>query len=462
MTKIFTILLLVLSLNTLNAQCSANFVYTLNPAGNVTFSNTSVTTGTNVYYAWSFDDNQYSTAVNPSHNYAGNGTYMVKLTVIDSIANSFCTSTYSTPITITSTACIVSANVNTVQLTNNTVNFSDASTGTTPFSTFTLNYGDNSSATFNGGFITSHTYSASGNYFIYLQVANSTTCVSTYSSVLNVITQTCNLIADFNFSVNAGSVSFTNTSTGTSTSTIYYWMFDNNNSSNAQNPGPETYLYNGTYTVILSAMDSITNFCSSTVSKTIAITNAPCYVNSAFTMAKDSAQMPAIVWNAYPSYPQNVVSAIWSWGDNSSTNALYPSHTYSAAGTYSICLTVSVSCGSSTTTCMNSIINRGSESMAMGVVNVINTSTGLKSNLAVAKNEIRIQPNPNNGVFVIKNLNGTFDKLVLYNQLGQETYSKIISDQTELHLDLDLPNGIYFVQLSGANSKQTQKIIVNK
>lgn len=462
MKKIFTFLLLALSLGKLSSQCSANFTYTLNAAGNVTFSNTSVTTGTNVFYAWSFDDNQYSTATSPSHNYAGNGTYMVKLTVIDSIANSSCTNTYSTPVTITSTACLVSAGVNTAQTTNNTVYFNNTSTGTTPFSTFTLSYGDNSNATFNGGFSVAHTYSASGNYFIQLQVSNSATCVSTYSAIISVITQTCNLTANFNFAVTNGTVNFTNTSTGTSTSTVYYWMFDNNNTSNAQNPTPQTYLYNGTYTVVLSAMDSITNFCSSTISKTIAITNAPCYVNSAFTMAKDSTQVPMIVWNAYPSYPQNVVSAVWNWGDNSSTNALYPSHTYSAAGTYSICLTVSVSCGGVSTTCFNTLINRGGEANQIATVHVINLTAGLINQTKSVLNEIKIQPNPNNGVFEINNLNSEYDELLIYNQLGQQVYNKNITDQTKTNMELDLSNGIYYLQLSKGSSIQMKKIIINK
>lgn len=463
MKKIFTLLLMVLALNNLNAQCSANFSYTLNPGGNVTFSNTSVSSGTNPIYAWDFGDNQYSTAVNPTHTYAGNGTYMVKLMINDSVASSFCTNTYSTPITITSTACIVSANVNTVQSTGNLVYFNDASTGTTPFTTFTLNYGDNSSvSTFSATFSTSHTYSAAGNYFVYLQVANSPTCISTYSAIISVITQTCNLAANFNFSVNAGSVSFTNTSTGTSSSTVYYWMFDNSNTSTAQNPTPQTYLYNGTYTVILSAMDSITNFCSSTISKTIAITNAPCFVSSAFNMSKDSTQMPAIVWNAYPSYPLNVVSAVWSWGDNTSTTALYPSHTYSAAGMYSVCLTVSVSCGSTSTTCFSALINRGGEANQIATIHVINLSTGIKTQEKALLSNFVIQPNPNNGMFSIKNLNNDYQSLNIYNQLGQETYSKNVSDLSDVNLELDLPNGIYFMQLSSGSSKQTKKIIINK
>lgn len=461
MKKIFTFLLLAISLGKLSSQCTANFTYTLNAAGNVTFSNTSVVTGTNVSYSWDFGDNTaYSNAISPTNSYAGNGIYLVTLYVYDSIPpNSLCYNAITQTIVITNTVCLVSANISTIQSSNGVVLFSDASTGTIINSTtYTLDLGDNSTPNSFGA----HTYSASGNYTISLIEFNSPGCSSTYSSVINVIVQPCTLTANFSYSPSGGTVTFTNTSVGTTSSTTYFWNFYNTNASFLQTPPPETFNYNGSYLVSLSVYDSVLFYCSSTITKTIIIANAPCYVNSAFTMAKDSTQVPLVVWNAYPSYPQNVVSAVWNWGDNSSTNALYPSHTYSAAGTYSICLTVSVSCGGVSTTCFNTLIYKGGEANQIATVHVINLTAGLINQTKSVLSEIKIQPNPNNGVFEIDNLNSEYDELLLYNQLGQQVYIKNITEQTKTNMELDLSNGIYYLQLSKGSSIQMKKIIINR
>src|ERR1700752_2823905 len=45
------------------------------------------------------------------------------------------------------------------------------------------------------------------------------------------------------------------------------------------------------------------------------------------------------IWDIYPAYSSNVSNARWNWGDGTDTLALYPSHTYSVAGWYNICVT---------------------------------------------------------------------------------------------------------------------------
>lgn len=461
MKKIYVLLMLLgLSFGKTMAQCQANFTYTLNAAGNVTFSNTSVVTSTAPIFWWDFGDNSSSSALSPNHTYSTNGTYIVSLNLADSFPTP-CYDTYTAAIVISNTACAVSANASTVQSANGLVYFTNNSTGVLPSTTYTIGFGDNTSATFTNFIGTSHTYSASGNYFFYMQVANSPSCISIYSTMLNVVVQSCSLNANFAHSVNGGTVSFNNTSVGTSTSTQYYWDFGNFNNSFQQNPAPEVYLYNGTYTVSLTVLDSVQFFCSSTITKTITITNAPCYVNSTFAMAKDSSALPAIVWNAYPNYPLNVTSVTWSWGDNSTSNALYPSHTYSAAGFYNICLTVSVSCGSQSTTCFNASINRSSENNAIATVNVINQTTGLAQLTGDPLSEVVIYPNPNNGQFTLNGIDKRIQRITVLNMLGQSVYTQEVNEQEKLDLNLDLPKGIYFVQMGNASGlSQTKKIVI--
>lgn len=459
MKKLFTFLCLLFMINKISAQCTANFVYTLNPGGNVTFSNTSAATSSNPTYYWNFGDYNSDTLVNASHTYAGNGIYYVTLQLNDSTSAS-CMSSITKTITITSASCLLSAGISTYQSTGGSVFFYDNSSGNLPSTTYTLNFGDNSTT----NYIAAHTYSAAGNYTVTLTAANSPGCMSTFTTVLNVQILTCSVSANFNFSVNGGTVSFVNTTTGASALANYQWNFDNSNISNLQNPPPETYLYNGTYTVTLTVNDSSLFWCSSTITKTIAVTNAPCYANSSFVMSKDSTQVPSIVWNAIPNYPTNVVSAIWDWGDNSSSSGLYPSHTYSATGMYNICLTVSVSCGNTSTTCINSNIykNANGESMAMASVHVINLAAGIKKQVP-AKNVVTVFPNPNNGTFSIKDLNGEFDNAVIIDQLGKVVHiCEDLANTKEIQMDTLLSKGVYFIRLNSNNGIITKKIVITK
>ena len=60
---------------------SASYTFSDNGTGNFTFTNTS--TGTNTAVAWAFGDGGTSTANNPDHIFAGNGAFVVVLTLED-------------------------------------------------------------------------------------------------------------------------------------------------------------------------------------------------------------------------------------------------------------------------------------------------------------------------------------------------------------------------------------------
>ncbi|MBL7918296.1 MAG: PKD domain-containing protein [Bacteroidia bacterium] len=455
------IFLIIFSFNItkIGAQCAANYTYSVGAGGNVTFSNTSTFTGTMVTYTWDFGDmSPISNLVNPSHTYSNNGIYNVTLYIYDSIPNNSCFNIITQTLTINTSSCLLSANVSTFQSSGGTVFFNDMSTGINSNTTYTLDFGDNTSS----NMISSHTYTAAGLYTITLIAENTPSCTSTYTNVINVSVVNCNLNPNFTYSVNGGVVNFLSTSTGTSPTTQYYWYFENGNQSNAQNPPPQTFLYNGNYTVTLQIQDSVLFNCSNYITQTITITNAPCYVNSSFTLSKDSTALPAIVWNAYPSYPINVVSAIWNWGDNSSTAALYPSHTYSAAGVYSICLTVSVSCGQSSTTCMSSNIFKSSESMVMATINVINVAAGIKDNSELDSKTIIIYPNPNKGEFNIRTNGELIESVKIYNSLGKEVYFKNNIYGSEYLINSGLSKGIYFLKVKGESRSYLSKIIISE
>jgi len=460
--KIIAVLFACFLFANAKSQCSANFSFNINSNGNVSFTNLSTPNIAFATYTWSFGDSQWSNQVNPSHTYASNGNYIVTLQRFDTA--SFCSVTYTAAVNINNTTCNVNAGFTFSTNPNGTINFINTSTGTIPSTLYYLQYGDNTTSSFpNNGFVsTNHTYTTTGTYIATLTAFNSSvSCFDSYTASINVTSQPtiCALSANFTYTVNNGTVFFNNLSTGTTSTTTYWWNFGNSTSMYAQNPPSQTYPGNGTYTITLFLNDSLNN-CSSTITNTISITNAPCIATANFSMAKDTTVLPSIVWNAFPTYPANVSSVVWNWGDNTSSTGLYPSHTYSATGFYNICLTVSVSCGSSTTTCINQNIFKSSNNMQMATVNVLSASpTGLAKNNVLA-DAIRIYPNPVKDVLTIESDAADLN-ISIIDIYGKTVYSGTRSS-ADSKLDVqNLNSGIYFVKLSGTNFSKTVKIVKN-
>lgn len=176
----------------------------------------------------------------------------------------------------------------------------------------------------------------------------------------------------------------------------------------------------------------------------------------------------ALTWNAFPFYPSNVTSATWNWGDGSSTTGLYPSHTYSAAGSYSICVTINVSCGSVTATyCYVASIFRTTESNDMILVNVKQAlTTGIKKQTST-DNLMSIYPNPNNGEFVLE-LNGSTNEVKeslvsIYNLMGQQVFEKQVMSNGKQTIDVStLTNGTYLVKVNSNGVILHKKITIQK
>lgn len=160
-----------------NQNCQASFTYSV--SGNVvSFTNTS--TGLNNFgsnYSWSYGDNTFSYGPFPApHTYTANGTYMVCLTLSDSMQN--CTSTYCDTITITGQQNNCSSYFSLIQDSVNTLLWYayPAVTGTAPF-TYLWDFGDGNQSTQASP---SHTYATPGQYTLCLTITDANGCSSTY------------------------------------------------------------------------------------------------------------------------------------------------------------------------------------------------------------------------------------------------------------------------------------------
>ncbi len=451
-----------------NSICNlaANFTYTMGANGLVNFISTSIGTNSFTNYRWTFGNgivlsgnNMTSTA----QTYTANGTYVV--TLKDSTSNPACVSQISQTINIGNVVnpCNLSANFSGAG-TNGVFNFNNTSTGTSAGVTYLWNFGD---ATTSPSVSLSHTYTNAGNYTVTLSANNnySYSCVSTKTTVISV--SICSLASNFTHTVGAnGLVNFSSTSTGTNALTGYSWNFGDGNNGNGANT---SHVYNnGNYIVTLNAVNySVNPSCSDTSSHSIIVNTNTCIANANFSIAPTAT---AQYWNVIPASPANVSSAIWTWGDGSSSNTLYTSHQYSAAGTYSICLTVTVNCGATSYHCSSYYIFRSSEqdNSTMIYVNVIDPYIFMaNSNIEMKSILYTIYPNPSNGDFNL-NMSGLdygLVKVSISNIIGTQVFETEVeasngSLSKELHVNY-LSNGIYFVKINSGKKEHIKKIVIN-
>ncbi|TAL58368.1 MAG: T9SS type A sorting domain-containing protein, partial [Bacteroidetes bacterium] len=78
------------------------------------------------------------------------------------------------------------------------------------------------------------------------------------------------------------------------------------------------------------------------------------------------------------------------------------------------------------------------------------------------QNQFVIYPNPNNGEFQVSDIKYQVSSIEIYNVFGEKVYSEKILNPKSLILNLDLPGGIYFLQMKTWEGNINKKIIIQK
>lgn len=240
-------------------------------------------------------------------------------------------------------------------------------------------------------------------------------------------------VAAFNEAPNSLTVDFTDVSTNSPTS--WAWDFGDGSTSTQQNP-THVYAAVGTYTVCLIAA----NTCDAdTVCMPITVT-ACSNPTASFTETMNTGGVVDFT-NASTSTANATYS--WDFGDGQTSALENPSNTYAANGAYSVCLTVTDSCG--TNTACDSI-----------TVNTI----GIDENSLI--DQLSIFPVPAQDVMTIGNLTSGEDfTLELLNNLGQVV--KVIHTEGLEAIQLDLSgivDGYYHLRISTASVIGTRAVLI--
>lgn len=380
----------------------------------VNFTNASVGGTT---FAWDFGDGNSSAAPGPTHTYAATGTYTVCL-----IASNTCgTDTICQTVTVNCPAPTAGFNFSSTGV---TLQFSDQSTpGITAWN---WDFGDGATSTTQSP---THSYAQPGTYTVCLIASSPCGADTTCTSVLVCALPASNFIAN----ANGQTVNFTNLSSG---ATTYNWTFGDGNSSTQQNP-THTYTGTGIYTICLTASNACDtdSFCFQL--------NVCAIPTSGFSYAVGgSPQMLNFTDNS-----SGTPSAwLWDFGDGQTSVAQNPSNTYAAAGSYTVCLVVTDTCGSDTSC----------QTLMVGGIGLGDHLPGFGVNL---------WPNPADAhVMVEIDLPIQLDLQVRMRDVaGRELIhfqEEAVSGQWRKSLDLAaIASGMYFLEIKAGNYVLTRKLL---
>lgn len=287
---------------------------------NLTVSLTDTSSPEVIQWLWDFNDGTTSNEQNPTHTFANAGSYLICLT-----ATSICgSSQVCLPVTVNCAPPAVGFDAQVNQLTVSLTNSSSPDA-----EQWVWNFGDGTSSTEENP---THTFAAPGTYNICLTAISS--CSS--NQVCLLVTVTCTLpTASFVVQENQSTVSFTDFSGPGITQ--WLWTFGDGTSSTEQHP-IHTYTVSGVYNVCLV----VTNDCGTDQYCEAVAIDCP-GPEAAF-----SAQANHYTVNFTDNSVNSPIAWAWNFGDGTTSTQQNPLHIYSETGNYTVCLTVTNSCGQNT------------------------------------------------------------------------------------------------------------------
>ena len=294
----------------------------------VSFTDASIAADT---WQWNFGDGGTSTLQNPTHVYQNAGTYVISLTVTDTVNG--CTDVEVGNLEIFNPVANFTAISTNACAGTGTVTFTNTSQNAT---SYLWDFGDGDTST---AVNPSHQYAAPGNYPVTLIVTGANGCQDTI--VRSNVAQIGGPVVDFEADNLVGcvpfDVQFTNLSSSAAGISTVVWDFGDSSATSNQLSPSHQYQSGGSYDVTLIVVDS---------AGCVDILTQPAYIRPTqpeafFTTEKTQACAQELVAFEDESTPSSqIVAWQWDFGDGNGATVPNPTHAYTANGVYTISLTV--------------------------------------------------------------------------------------------------------------------------
>lgn len=287
------------------------------------FTNTSTISSGTISHDWDFGDITSSTSVNPTHQYASQGSYSVKLKITSNkgCLDSVTKSVRALPAPITNFT--VPSPCSGTQLT-----FSNASSVSAGSLSYAWDFGDGNTSSSTSPI---HTYSKTGNYTVKLVATAAGGCqdsISKAAKVYDLPTASYAVVG----SCLADSISFSNTSSIASGTITYLWDLGNGKTSTATSI-KEKYSASGTYQVKLVVTSNWG--CKDSSTQTVTVNSSPTLAfnvsNGCFGTESDFINTSSI--------PAGSLNYFWNFDNGLASTSKSPNITYGAPGVYDVLLT---------------------------------------------------------------------------------------------------------------------------
>ncbi|MBL8011801.1 MAG: T9SS type A sorting domain-containing protein, partial [Flavobacteriales bacterium] len=196
----------------------------------------------------------------------------------------------------------------------------------------------------------------------------------------------------------------------------------------------------------------------------------PCEADFIITQAYDSLQgpIPGTIWVFFLNNGGQGFTYSWDFGDGTTSNVPFPTHTYSGNGPYLLCLTVS-GFGCTDTFCDSVGVDANGIILPMGAqsqgftINVMGATTAIDE--VEVLSEVAIAPNPVNDVLALS-LNSVrsgsllVEVLDVNGRLLHQQRANLAAGANTLRLDLGhLEAGSYLLRLNTDGTIRTERFV---
>jgi len=165
--------------------------------------------------------------------------------------------------------------------------------------------------------------------------------------------------ANFNYTTpQPGFYQFTNTTTNTPNFQVqsYEWKFGDGATDTAQNTSHSYAVFNTTYQACLIVTANVTGQPTNICKDTFCTIISPC-ANQVVATFTSSSNGNVVTFNGQGSSNSFPLTYTWNFGDGSVSQSQNPVHTYTANGTFQVCLTVTNASGCTSTYCQSVVVN---------------------------------------------------------------------------------------------------------